>query len=160
MFRNGVERGSHVSIYNYRAEHISNNRKKTISPFRVPTVPGRDADKMRASFDGGTKIGPTFSQRLSEIERSTDLFKRNLNMHFGDSRNEVIRAQSQIDNFRTSQETFDCASYANPTWRSIKKKNWVDPKRPFKVTRPDEKLISNRQMDAEAQSLDPYTDLG
>jgi len=67
-------------------------------------------------------------------------------MRFAHSRNELLRAQSQIDQWKSSFEVFDRSRYANPDWRNVQKRNWVDQKRPFLVKKADEKLIANSQI--------------
>ena len=57
-----------------------------------------------------------------------------------------MRAQTAIDQVRTSGEAFNGKNIANPSFREVDKKAWTDHKHPFRVVKADEKLISQRQM--------------
>lgn len=118
IFRRGVERGNHLSTYNFREEV---DGKRSTSPFLHPKVPCKQDDKAKASLSGLAVVsnGP-FHKKVQEVHRPRDLlkYKQDL-MKFDDSRNESLRAQTQIDKCKTSFEGFDRASYENPKWRSI-----------------------------------------
>ena len=70
--------------------------------------------------------------------------KQGLNMKFTDTRNEISRAQTHINQTKMVHEALDGARIANPMWRSVNKMNWVDSKKPFRVVKADVKLISDR----------------
>ena len=67
-----------------------------------------------------------------------------------------------------SHDTFNAALMANPNWREVKKKKWVDRQNPFRVSKADQNIICNRSpksimvrdsKDGKGyKSSDPYTD--
>ena len=86
--------------------------------------------------------------------------KQGLEMKFSHSRNEMSRAQSHINNNKVSTEVINGARIANPAWRSVDKKSWVDGAKPFRVVKADKSLISDRNpkhIDLNPKEKDPYT---
>ena len=81
-------------------------------------------------------------------------------MQFSHTRNEVMRAQTQINQRHTGQDVFDGAMNANPDWRNVRKTLWVDSKRPFRVFKADESVICNRSpLQMNVIASDPYVDV-
>ena len=76
-------------------------------------------------------------------------------MKYNNTRNEQLRAQSEIDNMRTSSEAFNAKKMANPSWRIVQKTKWMDSKQPFSYRRADESLICDRK--PPNKDNDPYT---
>ena len=84
-----------------------------------------------------------------------------MHMTFHSTRNEISRAQTQLDQVRASFEAIQGDKIAHPKFRNVDKKAWVDPKRPFRITKPDEKLMSVRTSSTGAKGTthikEPYT---
>ena len=62
-------------------------------------------------------------------------------MVFSYTRNEVMRAQTQINQFRAGAEV---KIPTEAKFRDINKSAWIDQKRPFQIRKAEEKLISKR----------------
>jgi len=94
----------------------------------MPKTPDNFQEKMRATKEGKTKTDKRFHQKLSEVERKDDLlkFRQSICMQFNNTRNEITRAQTYINQRKTGQDVFDGAKNANPEWRNVRKTLWVD----------------------------------
>lgn len=62
-------------------------------------------------------------------------------MTFSSTRNEIMRAQTALDQIRTSSEGINGSSIANPSFRHVDKKAWTDQNRPFRVVKVDKKKL-------------------
>ena len=74
-----------------------------------------------------------------------------------DTRNELERAQGEINKLVTQRECIDTKMLSNPTWRQVNKKNWVSPYKSFDFRRPDNdvnKLMARLNLSEN----DPYVD--
>ena len=61
-----------------------------------------------------------------------------------------------INTIKTSTEAFNAKKMANPNWRIVNKKHWVDSKQPFNYRKADESLICDRTSKL-SEKTDPYT---
>ena len=96
----------------------------------MPRAADRLQDKMNATADGATTVGKQFANKVSNIQRYNDCLTaiQKDNFKFSDSRNEMNRAQTQINKRRTNDEAFNMKLMANPKWRSVHKTQWVNSK--------------------------------
>ena len=115
------------------------------------------------SKDGQANVTKAaFRLGINNIERTKDMLKNktSMRMTFRSNRNEMYRAQTQIDKIRKSFEAIEGDMIANPTFRKIDKSAWVDQKRPFRVLKADKKILSrlSDHEDTESATItkEPY----
>lgn len=165
-FRKGVDRGVHVSCYDYRVD--TETQQTPISgPFLTQNkTTGKEDDRRQASADGGTSAGKFMRGNILNIQRQKELsrMKTPLIMRYNTD-NEMSRAQSNINQTKMSLEALNGAKIANPNFRSYDKKSWIDRKKPFIVVKADTKLLSDRQdssthaaRSSALKSQNPYID--
>ena len=143
-FRKGIYRGANSALHDFRGSPESG--RKPLTPFTMPKTPDNMQKRMRATAQGETSTDKAFHKKIADVERKKDALKmkQGSSMHYTFTRNEMMRAQTQINHTRTGQDVFDGSMMANPDWRNVRKTLWVDKERPFRVFKADESLICNR----------------
>ena len=74
-----------------------------------------------------------------------------------DTRNELERAQGEINKLVTQREFIDTKMLSNPIWRQVNKKNWVSPSKSFDYRRPDND-VNKLKARLNLSENDPYVD--
>ena len=132
VFRKGIDRGKSALLYSYRGHYqrTPGNKTKPLKNLSMPRATDRFRDKVNATADGATKIDISFKKQISNIQR----YSNNLtviqkdNFKFTDSRNEMNRAQTQINKLRANQGSFNMELMVNPKWRNVQKTQWMNSK--------------------------------
>ena len=122
LFRKGIYQGAHVAHHSFRTKPIKLGQgEETIPNLKTPKTPDVFLDKAKATLTGCTVVDKKYHNRIANVHRKKDhlLNMQPLDMKYTNTRNEISRAQSYINQFTTSQEATNAAQITNPKWRNV-----------------------------------------